>query len=69
MAMELLPAVRNATNAVKLDTLLAAVPRVVATEADMVADMVVANRLAILAAVSATWPVIAPKARSATTVS
>lgn len=66
---EVLPVARNVTSAVRLDILLAAVPRVAATEAGSVVDTAVGNRPAILVADSATWPAIALKARSATTVS
>lgn len=69
MATVVLPAARNVTSAVRLGTLLAAVPRVAATEAGSVVDTVVGSRPAILVADSATWPAIALKARSATTVS
>lgn len=67
--VEVLPVARNVTSAVRLGILLAAVPRVAATEAGLVVDTAVGNRPAILVADSATWPVIAPKARSATIVS
>ena len=69
MATAALPVVRSATSAAKSDTLHAAVRRVVATAADLEADSVVGNRPAILAVVSATWLVTAPRAKSATTVS
>lgn len=69
MATAALPVVRSATSAAKSDTLLAAVRRAVATAAALEADSVVGNRPAILAVVSATWLVTAPKAKSATTVS
>lgn len=66
---EVLPVARNVTSAVRLDILLAVVPRVAATEAGSVVDTAVGNRPAILVEDSATWPAIALKARSATTVS
>jgi len=69
MATVVPSAARNVTSAVRLDTLLAAVPRVAATEVDLVVDTAVGSRPAILVADSATWPAIALKARSATTVS
>lgn len=73
---------RNATSADKLATLRATAPKVVTTVAATVAATVevsvvpvvpvvpvVVSRPATLAVASATWPVIAPRARSATTVS
>lgn len=65
----LLVAARSVTSAAKLDTLPAAVPRVVATEADSVVALVAGSRPAIRAVASVIWPVTAPKARSAMAVS
>ncbi|KAL4996146.1 hypothetical protein BDV10DRAFT_187372 [Aspergillus recurvatus] len=60
-------AARNATSVDALVTLPGTALKVAATEVASEAAMVVDSRLATPAAVSATWPVTAPKARSATT--
>lgn len=66
-------AVRSATSAARSDILLATAPRAEVTAVDMVVATVVAmvdaSRLATLAVVTATWLAIAPRVRSATTVS
>lgn len=62
------PVVRSATSAARSDTLLVTAPKAVATVVATAAATVVVPRPATLAVDSATWPVTAPRVRSATTV-
>lgn len=63
------PAVRNATSAVKSDTLLATVPRAAVASAVVTVALAVVSKPATPAVDTATWPVTAHRVRSATTVS